>query len=107
MTNSHRCRVRGMKHLLFLAVLMAASLSGACDSLPQFQSPIAPAPTATATRLADFTVVAKRDTPYNPPNSKRAWYMTMVFAGVERESSVSMDCYQNTQIGRVAGPDCR
>ena len=97
-----------MKHLLFLAVLMAASLSVACDSLPQFQSPIAtaPAPAATATRLADFTVVAKR-TEYKPPSLRPGFYMTMVFAGVERESSVSQECYDSTQIGRVAGPGCR
>ena len=102
---------------LALAVALALILS-ACGSHPT--------PTPVPTALADYTVVAKTKYGTGPwvvpdrtgrgsavtvtdsgAGKKQGTYVTIIIAGAEHETLVTVECFDATRVGAVLSVGCR
>jgi hypothetical protein len=82
-------------------VLVGGLLAGCAESA----APAAPTPAAPT----EFIVLAKTTYVNGPGNTngKAGYYVTVVIAGKERETSVSYTCYEKARVGIELSRDCR
>lgn len=90
-----------MIRVSLLAIVFAvALLAAACSDDNGASSP-------TATTPSDYVVVGKAIYSGDGSDGKRGRYVSFILFGAERETVVSLDCYNRAVVGQILARDCR